>query len=209
MSIYPANLPIDTKIVDLSNNRLDTLDFSVTSTPDWSSVLKLYLQNNSISTFDETNEPKLFANLRSLWIQSNNLSDIPIHLLEHLKHLDAFRLGDNPWNCDCATVRFQEYIEKNFHGRDIDEIRCAERPQLTRNGVASGSYPVSPQFVGQVIYRIPKSELCPQPVEPIEYLDMLNYTVATLAVLIILKLVYDWRWQKRTGKLPRFFKINI
>lgn len=208
LTTIPEMLPLDTKIVHLDGNEITNITLPPPPS-NWASVLKLYLNNNSIGSFEL--KVKSYSNLRTLHLQQNRLEEIPVHILEQLKHMDVLRLGDNPWLCACpVTIRFQDWIEKNFASLDIDDIRCAKKPSdHARSGIASSSRSEEFNFAGQVIYKIPKSSLCPQPREPIEYLDVISAALATLTLLIIAKLTYDWRWQKRTGKLPRFFKINI
>lgn len=59
------------------------------------------------------------------------------------------------------------------------------------------------------IYKLKKSQLCPQSVVLVNYLDVLNGIMAVAIVAIIVKLSYDYWLQKRTGKLPRFFSLNL
>lgn len=64
---------------------------------------------------------------------------------------------------------------------------------------------------GRTIYKILRSDLCPQPMVGAAYhiLDLLSMAMAFLTVFVLCKLLYDWWWQRRTGKLPRFFKLNV
>lgn len=70
LTTIPVKLPVNTKIVSLENNNIEHMDFPVGSSDYWTPVLKLYLNNNSISSLDALKEPKLFANLRTLHIDS-------------------------------------------------------------------------------------------------------------------------------------------
>ncbi|RWS29481.1 protein slit-like protein [Leptotrombidium deliense] len=183
----PQHLPINTKIVNLTNNHIEFLTLPVT-TDDWLHVRFLYLSNNSIASFQGFEGTKPLKNLVLLEIQENKLEQIPKHVLVQLSAISDLYLGKNPYVCNCNTITFQEWLHKHSKQiRDISSIKCHKSPPIS---------------------GIPKSELCPQPTSPIEYLDILSGILAFLTFAILLKLIYDWFWQRRTGKLPQFFKIN-
>lgn len=203
----PSNLPFNTKVVRLENNGIKNLSISQSSLRYWQNVTYLYLDNNFIESFGGIQEVKLLRNLVALHLKKNRFSEVHIHILDHLTHILDLHLSNNPWHCDCHTISFQSWLQQNFkHVRDVEEIRCAQAGN-EKNGVRSAKSVT--KFSSRVIYRIPKSELCPQPNEPIEYLDVINVLLAVGIILIFVKLFYDYWWQKRTGKLPKFFRINI
>ncbi|KAI1293626.1 Protein singed wings 2 [Halotydeus destructor] len=206
----PPKLPLDTKVVDLSSNSIGSLDMPAGTTSGWHSVIVLDLSNNTIESFEGlATHPELFAGVKKFHATHNRLREISSHILDQMKGVDDLKLGFNPWKCDCNAILFKDWMTRT--GLDTDEIRCAHQSSANvRNGLNYASdEETNDKLAGQTIYRIAKSDLCPQPGEPIEYLDILNITLMSLTILIVVKLVYDWRWQKRTGKLPRFFKINI
>lgn len=207
----PHYLPSQTKVVWLENNLIREMDFS----PDWSSVIYLYLRNNSIESMNGMEGSTNIQNLRSLELDSNRLSEIRNHILRQL-HVDHIKLSDNPWRCDCNTISLQSWIQDHaIKIPDRDRILCASPPVAGKtNGVnadVSSSSSLNHLLSGRTIYRILRSDLCPQSSEQeeVQFYDTISSILAVLTLIIICKLVYDWWWQKRTGKLPRFFKLNI
>ncbi len=209
----PNHLPsfIPTKIVRLDNNDIKNMSLDLVALNDWRNVTYLHLNNNTIDSFVGLEGTKLLKNLVALHMAYNRLREIPPYILEQLSHLDELYLSENPWNCDCKTTVFQGWLQQHFKiVKDVDNIRCAANPNTNikpKNGVYSVH--TNHKFSNRVLLRIPKSELCPQPNEPIEVFDIINGLLASLILIIIFKLIYDYFWQKRTGKLPRFFKLNI
>lgn len=193
LSRLPETLPLNTKVLFLDHNELESLQVPTNNLtgepmPGWSSVIRLSAQHNKITSLQEL-EANYLKNLLTLNLSNNRLTDIPVHVLERLRELQELSLGGNPWDCDCNTVSFQQWLRTQIKV-DMDRIRCADKRFKLP------------------IYRIPLSELCPLPAKAIEWLDIFNVTFAFLTAFIVIKLVYDYFWQKRTGRLPQFFKIN-
>lgn len=206
----PTNLPSNTKIVSLENNEITNLTIRLSSLSKWKNVTYLILNNNTIESLSGLEGTKIFRNLVALHLSHNKLSEIPYYILDlHLSHLDELYLSDNPWRCDCNTVPFQNWLKSNFRVKDVDNIRCAAGNENTihRNGIFSDAG--NEKFANRILHSIPKSELCPQSDQVFDFIEVLNVVIALLIILICIKLVYDYFWQKRTGKLPRFFRINV
>jgi len=175
-------------------------------------VTYLHLNNNTIDSLSGLAGTKILKNLVALNIAYNRLREIPHYILDQLSHLDELYLSENPWNCECKTVVFQKWLQQHFKTvKDVYNIRCAasghNNHMKPKNGLYSGLE--SHKFSNKILLRIPKSELCSQPSEPIEVFDIINWLLASLILIIVVKLIYDYFWQKRTGKLPRFFKLNL
>ena len=101
---------------------------------------------------------------------------------------------------------------------DIEQIRCGElRPELLHNeslfNAGSGGSVIEQArqsgFLHKEILEINSLHLCPIADTVIDALDLINIILAISILLLIIKVTYDYLWQKRTGKLPRFFKLNI
>ena len=204
----PAKLPSSTKIVHLENNFIRSLSAPTS----WDQVIYLYLSNNAIESLEGLEGTNILKNVRSLDISSNRLSQVPAHVLKQLQ-IDRLLLSDNPWRCDCGTIPFQLWIQEQF-GKipDMENIRCSGPPsEYARNGLNAHSYSYNPTLAHKVIYQIGSFDLCPQPSgrsSGYKVLDGLCFILLTLTVLVLLKTTYDWWWQRKTGRLPEFFKVN-
>lgn len=193
----PEAVPYKTRVLNLHNNNIRSLTIDHIDATSWSDVSFLYLNNNIIDSLNRLESTWLLKNLVALHLSNNQLAEIPIHILEQFKggSLDELILSGNPWNCDCNTVRFQTWLQDNYRVvRNFESICCSSD---------SGMY------ANQPIYRLKKSQLCPQQIELVNYLDILNAIMAIAIFIIFVKLSYDYWLQKRTGKLPRFFSLNL
>jgi len=150
-------------------------------------------------------------NLAALDIRQNKFQEFPGHILERYTNLDQIHLSNNPWLCnDCETTfAFQEWLQRHFHKvGDKEDIRCGVSGN-DENGLKSNT--LQQRLSSRVIYKLAKSELCPQDnlVEPYDWLDVVNVCLAASIVLILLKVLMDFVYQHRTKRLPHFFKLNI
>lgn len=211
LTAFPKSLPSQTKLVNLEHNHIKEISL----TPDWTSVIYLHLKGNRIESLNGLEGNAFARNIKSLNLESNRLSEVQARVLKQL-NVDRISLKDNPWQCDCNTIAFQLWIQDHStHIKDMDQIRCATAASFGKvNGINADihtSKTPDPVLAGRQIYKILRSELCPQPIESKAYqiYVVLSGMMAFLTIFIICKLVYDWWWQRRTGKLPRFFKLNV
>ncbi|KAI2804181.1 hypothetical protein BLOT_003159 [Blomia tropicalis] len=207
----PTNLPKNVKIIDLSNNNIRT--FSTSNLPklvSWSHINKIILQNNSLEGLDGLNQ---IHSIVYLDISGNLLKEVPYHILTHVmsNKIDKIKIGDNPYICDCDTVKMQKWLQHNYRFiLDHGDIRCGYmREELAKNESNYGELNNEDNpFYNREILKLKPLELCPSTAE-IDFFDLINCLLAFAIIFLLTKVTYDYFWQKRTGKLPRFFKINV
>lgn len=187
----PRKIPFNTKIVNLDHNFLSSLDFKDVNKEEreiWKNVIKLSVRHNNISTLDGL-DFDLIQNVLLLNLTHNSLTSISNENLKKMSHLQILNLGFNPWKCDCSTSSFQNWL-RNQGGVDLENIKCD-------NLVNS-----------QAIYKLNPSELCRKTNQTL-YWDVANLCLSISITFLIVKLLYDYLWKLKTGKLPYFFKLNF
>lgn len=213
----PLQLPKNVRTVDLSNNRIPNLlpiakaDEALPA--QWLDVMNLDLRNNSIESIEG------IERLRATKIElaGNLLTEVPLYLVEMLiaqKHIDKMSLGNNPYLCECETIKLKQWVSDHYSDSillDPQHIRCGDlRPELEADAsvVARIAIDRGHRFYRQEVTSLETVHLCPDMFWWQPYHLYFNVLLAMLIVLLVGKVVYDYFWQKRTGKLPKFFKLN-
>ncbi|KAF7235468.1 Toll-like receptor 2 [Varanus komodoensis] len=88
------SLPRNVEILDLSANKMLTLDLSIPS------LKELYLSNNSLQAVPSVDE---LPGLKVLSLDQNQLSHLPLKALLRLEHLQSLKAGHNLFNCSCRN----------------------------------------------------------------------------------------------------------
>lgn len=212
LNYLPIDLPKNAKIFDLTNNQirnLNTLSLSRAKLSLWRNVNKIILRNNSLETLDGLDQIRWIVYLD---ISGNLLTEIPYHILNQVleNKVDNILLGDNPFTCDCNTLKMQKWLQTNYPIiSDIDRVRCGYmRTELTKNESNIAAQVYNDRFYNREILKINSVHLCPS-IASLEFFDVLNFMLAFLIIFLIFKVLYDYFWQRRTGKLPQFFKLNM
>lgn len=118
---FPVSLPRQTKVVDLTHNRIGAISLY----PDYASVIYLHLENNTIESLTGLEGNAFAPNIRFLNLDTNRLTEIQAHFLKQL-NVDRISLKNNPWTCDCDTIAFQLWIQDHSNIiPDMDQIKCA------------------------------------------------------------------------------------
>lgn len=209
LTALPDVLPLNTKVLNLTSNRINSLGVPQNS-KNWENVTYVYLENNLITSFQplEINS-KFMRNLAALDIRRNKFQEFPSHIFEQFINLDQVHLSNNPWLCDCeSTFAFQEWLQRQYQKvGDIAEIKCGISG-YDENGVRSFS--LQQRLSESVIYRLSKSELCPQDnlEEPYDWLDIVNCVSLITVILMVSKLIIDTVYRYRTNRLPHFFRLD-
>lgn len=208
LTLLPEVLPINTKVLNFTNNRIAKFGLP-TNSKNWDNVTYVYLENNLITEFQSPEfNSKFMRNLAALDIRRNKFQDFPSHIFEQFTNLDQVHLSNNPWVCDCETTfAFQEWLQRQFQKvGDKEDIKCGMAGS-DENGYKS--LKTEQRLSARIIYRLSKSELCPQEQEEhYDMLDVLNLCLSFSIIFIVLKVTLDYVYQHRTKRLPKFFKLN-
>ncbi|RZC37443.1 singed wings 2, partial [Asbolus verrucosus] len=193
----PLNLPTKTKIIRLEGNELEDLK-PLRNNPIYRQSLELYLDNNKVNSIEELEGSYWLKHFRVFSISGNKLTEIPTYALDNaleqninMPNAVRMSLGGNPWRCDCVfTPVFQEMLQKfAFQIQDIREVKC--------------SYVEGDENSLLPIIELSRSSVCRSPTEySVRALDLLNAVLASLILLILGKLAYDYYYFKKTGRLP-------
>ncbi|XP_058804541.1 protein singed wings 2 isoform X2 [Phymastichus coffea] len=191
----PSFLPANTTTLHLEGNKITDLA-PLKSNSVYKSLLDLYLDDNMIESIMMLDGSYWLERFRLLSLRGNKLTDFPTYAFENVlpnseSAVNIF-LGHNPWRCDCEfTPGFQELLIKyGYLVKDISDVRCGP--------VGNG------EFANKQIRELSRTEICVPTDENywVYPLDILNVLLASLIILILVKLFYDYWNFKRTGKLP-------
>lgn len=193
----PRHLPNLTKILHLENNSISDLSPIVTNRS-YKDLLELYLDHNNIASIAILEGGDWLQRFNVLSLRSNKLVQLPTYALdnalsrnENMPDAVLFYLADNPWRCDCAyTPHFQEMLMKYAPQiKDLHEVRCR--------------FAVGDENSLLPIVSLTRNSICRQANDyAIKPLDLVNIILASLIVLVLGKLVYDYYFFKKTGRLP-------
>ncbi|XP_067118807.1 protein toll-like [Centruroides vittatus] len=177
---FPDVAPSNATILDLSGNDLTSLsDLRKTI---WQNVTEVRLNNNNIiNVFEDWNR---LSNLKTLSLDHNSLRVLPYDFMDYVANRAEFEisLGNNPWQCDCKTVRLKTWLSKNYNKiNDINKVYCENKRD--KNGTMN-------------LIRVPNRVICPsdnwQHKNQLAILIVIT-TVITLLIFIILILFYKNR----------------
>lgn len=190
----PEKLPAVTTTLLLKGNQISNLK-PLVNNPHYRNVMDMFLDDNRIHSIEALEGADWLLNFRVLSLRSNQLTQVPTYALDNAlqrnRNAAIVHLGNNPWVCDCFfTPSFQDFIIKYRKlVKDIDDVRCSNF-NGDENSLAQ-------------IKALSRSAVCREPSEYfIQPLDLLNGILASLIVLVIGKLIYDYWSFKKTGKLP-------
>ncbi|XP_021333081.1 polycystin-1 isoform X1 [Danio rerio] len=124
-----SDLPADTHTLDLSRNRIHSVDWSLF---DHLTALKeLYLQSNRLATLPHG----IFGcgPLAVLDLSNNQITTIEERTCDHLFNLTTIDLSFNPFLCDCKLVRLVSWLqEQGVKVKRPNSMLC-DRPPEVRN----------------------------------------------------------------------------
>ncbi|XP_058462373.1 protein singed wings 2 [Malaya genurostris] len=191
----PYYLPPNTTVLHMSNNYISDVQ-QLTTDDSYNQVQDIYLDNNKITSIDILEDSIWLDSFRIFSLRGNRINRIRVYSLEHAlernAHVGQLYLANNPWRCGCRfATRMQEFLRKHesvvVDSRNIscyildDEGRMSYLPvmTLTPNDVCRKS-----EHNEAAVY------------------DILSIVFASLIVLIMVKLAYDYYIYRKYGKLP-------
>lgn len=197
LEFLPSYLPKYTQILHAERNHISDLAPLVGNSA-YKSVVKLYLDHNLIESVDDLEGSSWLSRFQVLSLNGNHITQLPTYAFTHALRQNPnmplavqISLGGNPWRCDCVFIPgFQEMLmEYQDQIRDANEIKCCY--------VQGDENSMSP------IMGLSRASVCRLPTEySIQALDLLNIVLASLIILVLGKLAYDYYYFKRTGRLP-------
>ncbi|XP_030062980.1 asporin [Microcaecilia unicolor] len=133
LTSVPSNIPLDTRLIDLQNNKIK--EIKENDLKGLSSLYALYLNNNKLSKI----HPKAFQSLkklRRLYFSHNQLTEIPSNLPKSLAEL---RINDN---------RVKKVQKDAFNGMSSLHVLEMSANPLQNDGIEPGA------FEGMTVYHV-------------------------------------------------------
>lgn len=191
---FPSYLPQNTSIFHATHNQIAEVR-SLRDNSVYRQVYDVYLDNNRVQSIDVLEAGFWLNNFRVLSLKGNKLTRLPVYALdsalERNAHAARLYLSLNPWICDCKfTMKFRELLMK-YHTiiRDSHNITC--------------KYIEGDENFMTEVLTLERNDVCKLPKESkILPLDLLNGVLASLIVLILGKLAYDYYHYRKSGRLP-------
>lgn len=190
---FPEILPSNTTTILLKGNKIQNIDALITNRF-YRDVVDVYLDNNQITNIDDLEGAFWLSNFRVFSIKANKLTQVPTYAIDNAlqKNHNAVQifLGQNPWRCDCVfTPSFQDLLLKyQSLMKEAEDVKC--------------SYLEGDDNSHKPIITLSRTSICRISEYIINPLDLVNAILASLIILILGKLAYDYYTFKRTGHLP-------
>lgn len=192
---FPKYLPENTSILHMEHNKITNIKDLRSNYTLYKSVVDIFLDYNYIGLIDDFESYIWLQNFRVLSLRGNKLTKIPIYALRNAldknKNIGKIYLSNNPWRCDCSFVpKFQELLLKHYTLiKDVTKIEC--------------KYIEGDDLFKRDILSLKRSEVCKTSTNnSIHALDWINGVLASLIILILSKLGYDYYRYRRYGKVP-------
>ncbi|EDW09895.2 protein singed wings 2 [Drosophila mojavensis] len=192
----PAYLPENTTTLYINNNLISDIN-PLRDNPHYHHVVDVQLENNLISNIDVLEDTYWLQNFRLFNLQGNQLRKLQVYAMDNAlndnENANLLLVSKNPWHCTCKFgMRLRELLTKY---KDIvrdawnvtctymqgDELRLAKVLTLTRHDMCNISAEDDTR------------------IHPI---DWLNCVLASLIILILGKLAYDYYFYRYHGRVP-------
>ncbi|XP_055631956.1 protein singed wings 2 isoform X2 [Toxorhynchites rutilus septentrionalis] len=191
----PSYLPPNTTVLHVSNNEITEVD-QLATTDLYNQVQDIYLDHNKLTSIDVLEDSIWLDNFRILSLRGNQISRIRVYSLEHAfernTHVGQLFLGSNPWRCGCRfATRMQEFLRKHESVIvDSRNITC-----YTLDDEGRKSYVPVMTLTPNDVCRLAEHNKA-------AIYDILSIIFASLILLILTKLAYDYYIYRKYGKLP-------
>lgn len=165
--------------------------------PHYRHVVDIQLENNRVSNVDDLEDTYWLQNFRLLNLRGNNLRKLHVYALDNALHdnenANLLLLSRNPWHCTCKFgSRLREFLTKYKDiVRDASNVSCTYMQE-------------DEQRLAKVL-TLSRQDMCNVSVDSgtlIHPIDWLNAVLASLILLILGKLGFDYYHYKYYGRVP-------
>ncbi|XP_055694878.1 protein singed wings 2 [Lutzomyia longipalpis] len=190
----PDFLPKNTTILHITHNKITSVEMLRTN-PIYLEVHDVFVDYNQIHSIDFLEASRWLNNFRVFSLKGNKLTKFSSHILDNAleRNHNAIKLhlSENPWRCDCVfTPHFQELLMK-YHTiiKDYTNITC--------------KYIEGDSNFRTSVITLNRGDVCKLPSEyRIQPIELLNGILASLIILVLGKLAFDYYHYKRYGRVP-------
>nr|AAT70320.1 variable lymphocyte receptor [Petromyzon marinus] len=169
LSSVPAAIPVNTQILQLQNNRIQSLPVGVFDR--LVNLQKLYLGENQLSALPAGVFDRL-VNLQTLDLHNNQLKSIPRGAFDNLMSLTNIWLSSNPWDCACSDILYLSGWLGQHAGKEQGQAVCSGTNTPVRAVTEASTSPSKcPGYVATTTTPttttpefIPETTTSPQPV---------------------------------------------
>ncbi|XP_062549946.1 protein singed wings 2-like [Armigeres subalbatus] len=191
----PSYLPPNTTVLHVANNNITSVE-RLTTIDHYKKVQHIYLDNNKIESIDILEDSIWLDNFRILSLRGNKISRIRVYSVEHAfernSNVGQLYLSNNPWRCGCRfATRMQAFLHK--HESVVVDSRNITCYITDDDGHKSYHY----------MMVLTPNDVCLLTVHnKAAVYDILSILFASLILLIVIKLAYDYYIYRKYGKLP-------
>lgn len=191
---FPSRLPDNTTTLFITHNKISSLNMLCTRNSTYNKVHDIFLDYNLIADASVLDNCEWFLNFRVLSLKGNLLEKIPNYAFrnsfEKSHHAIKLYLSGNPWLCNCRLQpRLLKLCKKYDLIADQQQIRCLSESN-------------DPDIFGRYLLELSKTDVCKIDTFPLNPYEIMSIIFASLIVLIILNLLYDFYLYRNYGKLP-------
>jgi len=188
LTSLPQHLPPDTIFLNMANNQVASLDLLSDLYPDYKSIERLILSNNSLKSLEGLEKSWLqrtgpvLLDVRDNFIMQLDTSALePMLSKASINTESNYFFSGNPWSCNCQNIKtIQEFLEKySSLIMDTEHMRCSD--------------------CECTLLHLDYKEMC---TKDHDYMIWVILVEAILLVVIMLKFTWDCIRYRRTGHLP-------